>query len=77
MSKNILKSGSTVELREISKNKQNHCAVVGQLIGFIKMRSEFIKTYKDVINMEEELLYLKHHCYMLKYTLESSYLIRR
>jgi len=72
---NGTKSGSSVELREISKNKQNHCGEVGHLIGFIKMRSYFIKTYKD-IDKEAELQYLKHHCYQLKELLKHSYLVR-
>ena len=69
------KSGSTVELREISKNKQNHCGQVGHLLGLIKMRSYFIKTYKG-IDKETELIYLKYHCYELKILLKNSYLVR-
>jgi len=72
---NGTKSGSSVELREISKNKQNHCGEVGHLLGFIKMRSYFIKTYKD-IDRESELNYLKYHCLELKRLLKHSYLIR-
>lgn len=69
------KSGSAVELREISKNKQNHCGEVGHLLGLIKMRSYFIKTYKD-IDRDTELGYLKFHCYELKTLLKNSYLVR-
>ena len=72
---NGTKSGSSVELREISKNKQNHCAEVGYLLGFIKMRSYFLKTYKG-IDREEELISLKYNCCRLKNILKHSYLVR-
>jgi len=72
---NGTKSGSSVELREISKNKQNHCALVASFLYAIKTRSYFIKTYKD-IDREAELVYLKYHCLKLKRLLDHSFLLR-